>query len=261
MTQANLEADSVFERLGDLEFPFRAPAPGALGGLASLDPSRDLLLELFQSAINSELGPAWAQVIGNLGGQRENLGLQPVSDVLPEEPTEQLLRQRKSTFPLLAIHRSGTATYESFTLEITRLVQPWTLHYILGPLDIIDGRQLKDICVAVAKLVALVIRKRGHQSFQGGALQFFGELAADQPSPLSSLRLVNHEGPGQAVFGSDGGATMYWAIEMHLESGEISSYVEDGQACALDAADINAGAGTGGEILPAVVLAATDNEA
>lgn len=255
----NLETDSVFERLGDLELPFRASQVGDTG-LASLDPSRDLLLELFESAINSELGDAF-QKIRQATGELENFGWLPVSDKLPDEPTEQLLRQRKSLFPLLAIHRSGTATYESFTLEITRLLQPWTLHYILGPLDIIDGRQLKDICVAVAKVVALVIRKRGHQSFQNGALQFSGDHAPDQPSPLTSLRLVNHEGPAQAVFGGTGSATMYWAIEMHLESGEISSYVEDGQAGPLDAADLAVGAGSGGEILPNVVLAATDNDA
>lgn len=252
-----LEADSMYERLGGLELPVRGSSIGQTG-LASLDPSRDLLLELFKSAINSELGEAWAKVTQAIG-TRKGLGDLPVFDTLPDEPSEQLMQQRKAGFPLLALHRSGAAQYEPFTLEITRLVQPWTLHYILGPLDIIDGRQLKDICVAVGKIVALVVRRRGHQSFQGGALQFFGDAAPTNPSPLTSLRLVSHEGPGQAVFAQENGATMYWAIELRLESTEVSSYVEGAHGGLIDGIDITVGVG-GEDILPAVIIASSDTD-
>ena len=125
------------------------------------------------------------------------------------------------SFPLLAVHRSGVAQYAMHTLELGRLTQPWSLHYILGPLDIIEGRQLKDICVAVAKIVGRVIKRRGHAAYQGGRLQFFGDVAGE-PAPFSSVRLVSHEGPGQAVFGGNESAVLFWAIEMRLETTELT---------------------------------------
>jgi hypothetical protein len=254
-----LEADSLFQRLGGLDLPVTADSIG-ITGFASLDPGRDLLLELFASAINSELGDAWTKVIQAIG-PRELLGQYPVSDKLPDEPTEQLLTQRKSLFPLLAIHRSGAGTYDQITLEATRLTQPWALHYILGPLDAIDARQLKDVCVAVSKIVALVIRKRGHASFRDGALQFFGTNSPIDPSPFTSLRIVSHEGPGQAAFGGDSSSTIFWAIEMRLESTEISSYDPDAEGCEIDGLNITIGMGADGEVLPSFIVAKTDQDA
>lgn len=221
------DSDRTFATFGDLELPVRA-ADISESGLAALDPSRDLLLELFQAAINADLGEAFAAAREPLG-YREQLGELPVSDVLPGEPTEQNMRQRVGRFPLLALHRSGVGQYAMHTLELGRLTQPWSLHYILGPLDIIEGRQLKDICVAVAKVVATAIRKRGHQAFMDGALQFFGSGSPGRFSPLTSVRIVSHEGPGQAVFGDPNGATMYWAIEMQLETTELLSEDPDAE--------------------------------
>jgi hypothetical protein len=253
-----LEAESLYQNFGGLELPVRAADIGETG-LASLDPGRDLLLELFASAINSELGEAWAKIIQALG-PRDWLGELPVSDKHPDEPTEALLQQRKGKFPLLAIHRSGTGTYDQSTLELGRLTQPWTLHYILGPLDVIDARQLKDVCVAVSKIVALVIRKRGHKSFQGGALQFFGAGSPDQPSPFTSLRIVSHEGPGQAAFGGDNNSTIFWAIEMRLESTEITSDVEGSDSCDLEGMSLTVGIGGDEGVLPSFVIAKTDQD-
>lgn len=251
-----LETESLFQSLGDLELPFRTADVG-VAWLAALDPSRDLLLELFASAINSELSEAWAAVKAS---SSKTLAATPVADRLPDEPTEKLMTSRKAAFPLLALHRTGVATYDPITLEITRLTQPWGLHYILGPLDAIDARQLKDICVAVAKIVVLVIRQRGHRSYQGGALQFFGEHSPDQHSPLTSVRLVSHEGPGQAVFGGESSTITYWAIEMRLETTEISGYDPEVEA-ELDAANITVGVGGTEGTLPAAIVAATDQDA
>ena len=246
----------MFERLGGLELPVRGSDIGTTW-LAALDPQRDRLLDLFASAINSELGEAWTKA---KQGFRKGLGDRPVATKLPDEPTESLLTQLKTPFPLLAIHRSGTGTYEEFTLEITRLKQPWSLHYILGPLDAIDQRQLKDICIAVAKIVALVIRRRGHQSFEGGTLQFFGDGSPEAPAPFSSIKIVSHEGPGQAVFGGAASGTIYWAIEMRLETSERSSYVDDAHGCELDGADITIGVGGSEGVLPAMIIAKTDQD-
>lgn len=251
-----IEAESMYERFGALKLPLRADDISD-SGLASLDPSRDLLLDLFASAINSELGEVYAKVRLEVAN-RETLGDLPVSDTLPDEPSQANMQQRKGLFPMLALHRAGTAQYEQYTLEITRIVQPWSLHYILGPLDLIDGRKLKDICSAIPKIVAMVIRRRGHASFQGGALQFFGEESPSQPSPLSSVRIVSHEGPGQAVFGES--ATIYWAVEMKLESTETSGYVEEAQGTDLDGATMSVSVGGGEGLLPDMIIAKTDPE-
>lgn len=254
-----LETDSLFQRLGGLESPFRATGLRT-GGFAALDPQRDVLLELFAAAINAELGEAWTALCEAFPLPRDKFGASPVTDKLPDEPTEQLLTQRKSKFPLLAIHRSGSGVYEPATLEVMRLRQPWSLHYILGPLDAIDARQFKDVCVAVAKIVALVIKRRGHQAYQSGALQFFGPGSPNTPAPFSSVRLVSHEGPGQAVFGGDTSTTIFWAIEMRLETTEISSDVEDANGGDLDAADITVAVGGSEGLLPAMIIAKTDQD-
>jgi len=252
-----LETESMFERIGGLELPARASLI-ANQSLAPLDPGRDLLLALFEAAINSELADAWRAATS---GNSFYDNLLPVQDTLPCEPTEKLLTQRKTGFPLLAIHRSGSGRYEPHTLELTRLIQPWTLHYILGPLDAIDQRKLLDVCVAIAKIVALVIRRRGHASFEAGALQFFSVDAADpfRAPAFTSLRIVSHEGPGQAAFGGEASAVTYWAIEMALETTELSGHDSDAEGL-LDGADFTVGVG-GDDILPAMVLASTDDEA
>jgi hypothetical protein len=254
-----LENESLYQKLGGLDLPVMAGDVG-VSGLAALDPGRDLLLALFASAINSELGDAWTVALGNVGGARANLGASPVTDTLPDEPTEAVLQQRKCRFPLLALHRSGTGNYDQVTLELGRLTQPWTLHYILGPLDVIDARQLKDVCVAVAKIVALVIRKRGHKSYQNGALQFFGANSPDDASPFTSLRIVSHEGPGQAAFGGDTSSTIYWAIEIRLESTEVTSDAEGADSCDLEGMSLTVGLGGGEGVLPSAIVAKTDSD-
>jgi hypothetical protein len=254
-----LETESLYQNFGGLGLPVMAGDVGR-SGLAGLDPGRDLLLALFASAINSELGDAWTVALGNVGGERDNLGPRPVTDTLPDEPTEAVMQQRKCKFPLLALHRSGTGIYDQVTLELGRLTQPWTLHYILGALDVIDARQLKDVCVAVSKIVALVIRKRGHKSYQDGALQFFGASSPDQPSPFTSLRLVSHEGPGQAAFGGDSSSTVYWAIEMRLESTELTSDVDGADSCDIEGMSLTVGLGGSEGVLPSVIVAKTDQD-
>lgn len=253
-----LEAESMYQQLGGLELPVQPSTIGATG-LASLDPARDRLLELFAAAINSELTDAWTAALNNVGGPRPKLGELPVMDKLPDEPTESHLTQRATGFPLLAIHRMGIGTYDQQTLEITKLTQPWALHYILGPLDLIDGRQLKDICVAVAKVVALVIRKRGHASYQNGALQFFGTNSPQGISPFTSIRIVSHEGPGQATFGGQDSATIFWAMEIRLETTEISAYNEDAEP-ELEAGIISVNVGGGEGLTPQLIIADTDQD-
>lgn len=257
-----LESESMYRRFGGLALPVRGTSIGETG-LASLDPGRDFLLEYFAAAINSELTEVWVAVVGNLpaGHPMKTAPVRPVRDTFPDEPTEVALTQRKSRFPLLAVNRSGRARYERQTLEIARRVQPWMLHYILGPLDVIDQRQLKDICVAVADVVEGAIEMRLHGGYQSGALQFFSDDPNDpfRGRHFSSIRFDGYDGPGQAVFGGDNSSIVYWAIEMQLETHELGSYIVEAEGD-LDAADITAGVGGGEGLTPALVIAATDQD-
>lgn len=241
-------SESSLETFGGLTLP--AVEDDSTDTLASLDPARDALLAFFAAAINSELGAAWSAITGMLQVGHRLDGTQPVQSTFPDEPTEQYLTQVKKAFPLLALHRSGTGTYTQLTLETIRLVHPWKLYYILGPIDVIDSRKLKDVCVAVAKVIAIVIRDRKHQAYESGALQFFDYF--------TSIRTVSHEGPGQAAYAGDKSTTIYWAIEINLETVERSGYVDGSQGSDFEAMDIIANVGGDGGIQPALVLGATD---
>ena len=239
-------ADSLYTTFGGLTLP--AEADEDTGTLASLDPARDQLLEFFKTVINSEFTEAWADVTDNPLGT----SLTPVADTLPAEPTQQVMTERKCGFPLLALHRDGTGVFEDYTLERDKLTQPWKLHYILGPLDVLGQRKLGDLCQAVAKTIRKVIRQRRHMSYQDGALQFFGNTSA-----LAGIELNSYE-CGNAAFAASGeGTTIYYAAEMTLTTLELSDYVEGSEESDLTGLDLVVGVGDEEEILPDTILAST----
>lgn len=239
-------ADSLYTTFGGLTLP--AEADEETGTLASLDPARDQLLDFFSTVINSEFTVAWRGITDNPLGASST----PVADTLPDEPTQQLMTERKCGFPLLALHRDGTGTFEDYTLERDKLTQPWKLHYILGPLDVIGQRKLGDLCQAVAKTLRKVVRQRKHRSYQDGALQFFGDT-----SSLAAIELNSYE-YGNASFASAGeAATLYFACEMTLTTVEYSGYVEGSEESDLTGLDLAVGVGDEDEILPDTILAST----
>ncbi|HEU4544359.1 MAG TPA: hypothetical protein VFR23_24725 [Jiangellaceae bacterium] len=229
---------SLAESFGGLRLPVQASDVDRT--LASLDPGRDVLLDLFAAAINAELTAAWAKVrLGLSPGHA--LGALPVSDTLPAMPTVQVMQERKAVFPLLALHRDGRGAYETHLIDQELLRQPWELHYILCPLDTADSRRLLDIGIAISKIVDRVVSRGGHPAYQSGAYALFG---ADTESALfGALRVIGHDGPGQAVFAGDEQGTKYWAMTVQLESVEYPSERTDENAGAFDGADYAIGIG------------------
>lgn len=214
-------ADSMFARFGGLRLPLN-PADFT-DGLSPLDPARATMAGLFAAAINAELGEVWAALFTTLGGNGAGLPTghplldsTPVREVLELKPTPQIVKQYAARFPLLCVYRDGTGTYEQHTLEIDRLTQPWTIDYFLTPLDVGDWRKLEAACTAVAKIIRLCIRQRGHLAYNSGAVAF------ETGGPLSAIRLVSQDGPGQASFAGDDGGTLYYAMSMALETIEIT---------------------------------------
>jgi hypothetical protein len=244
--------ESLLQEFGALRLPAVENASELT--LTSLDPGRDILLALFAAAINSELGAAWTAVVDSLGASHRLNGTNPVQSTLPAEPTAAILQQVKKGFPILALHRSGTRTFSDYTLERDLKTQPWTLHYILGPLDVIDHRKVADIGVAVDATLALVIRQRRHRAYQDGALQFFDDTCA-----FASIALNSSEGPAAGQYG-DKDSPLYLAMEMALTTTELSGYVAGSEESALEAVDLHLHLGSDEGILPDAVLWSSDAE-
>ncbi len=242
-------SESLLQSFGKLQLP--ATQDTATNTLASLDPGRDQLLALFQAAINSELGAAWTAVVAGTKLQGKLL----CNDLLPSKPTEQALQQRKSDFPLLCLHRDGRGVAEDFTLERDKLTQPWKLHWILGPVDMIEQRKILDVGQAIFKVCRLVARQRKHRAYQNGALQFFGDTSA-----FASLDVTGYEGPDQAGFAGGEGKTYYWAVEIDITTTELSDYVEGSEESSLEGADLRLHLGSDEGILPDAVLWSSDAE-
>jgi len=230
---------SLIETFGGLSLP--AQAGDVDTTLAPLDPGRDALLALCAAAINAELGAAWRKVVATVPSEQQIDRQNPVGDTFPGAPTPATMLERKAHFPLLALHRDGRGVYEPHLIDHDRLRQPWEMHYILGPLDVGDTRRLQEACIAAAKLVSRTISQGGHPAYQGGALVLFG--SDPETALFGELRMVSHEGPGQAVFAGDEKQTPYMAITMQLESLEYPSLRSDDSAGALDGVDLDVGIG------------------
>lgn len=209
---------SLYEGFGGLDLPI--PAESTLRTFTDTDPARAVMAGLFRAAINAEFGARWAVATR---GQKALEGTLPVQDVLELPPIGSRLKQRKTGFPLLCVYRDGVGTTDEHTLGIERLVQPWTVDYILGPLELGDVRKLLDVFQAVVKIVRLCIRRRGHPAYEDGALQF-----GPDKGDIGAIRLVRYEGPPayQARFAGDD-ETIYHAVSLMLETVEYSRDNDD----------------------------------
>ena len=243
-------ADSMLQTFGGLTLP--AVADSDKLALTSLDPARDLLLAFFAAVINSEFGEAWTDVTDELGAGHRLASTTPVQSTLPAEPTATRLQQVKKGFPLLALNRNGSGTFEDFTLEQDKLVQSWTLHYIIGPVDVIDHRKVADISQAIAKTLRMAVRARKHRAYEDGALQFFGDTCS-----LASVDLVGFEGPGAGQYG-DRDSPVFLVTEYEIRTTELSGYVENSEESSLEAQDLILHLGSDEGILPNAVLWSSD---
>lgn len=246
---------SLHQRLGSLVLPPNVGTVEDAQTLTSLDPARRILTDLFKAAINAELGAAWrASPAGGMPPDGPISPEYPVADTLELEPSKAHMLERQGGFPLLAVYRNGTGEYQAEGIGELRLVQPWMVDWVLGPASIAQKFQLGDTAVAVAKVIALTIRKQGHPSYQGGALQF-----GDETSGITSIRVVRHTGPGVARFADEQDAASYWAITIELETheyaGESPGLPEFGP---LDGASYDFGIGEQTGVIPGLLYADTD---
>lgn len=203
--------DSLYQRTGQMRMPATAAdIDDALLTLAPLDPARDTLLELFEAAINFELGAAWAKVVAVVP---QLSGKLPVNDTVPGPPSAELMLQRKADFPLLFVSRDGDGVYEQHSLALRQLRQTWEVHYALLPVEAGEMRKIQDVLTRVGDVIDATIERGGHPAYRGGSQVLYsaGFAAID----LKKVR------KGQARFATDQHSPTYVMLSGEIESTEV----------------------------------------
>jgi len=245
----------LLQRFGDVDLPV-VGADVTDGQLFSaLDPGRDAMIAMLTTAINVELagsasavtaGSAWAVAAAGT----KLAAVLPVADTLYEPPRPGIMRQREVTFPLLALYRT-TAEHNEWSLAREQIIQTWGLDYVLGPLDAAAYRRLAGVMNGVRMLVQLIIRRRGHPAYAGGALQF-----GPGAGRFTSIAITESvEGP--AAWGQVDQGHEFYALSMTLVTSELDE-VDTDDAPAFAGASIHLGMGSGSEVLPGVIDARTE---
>lgn len=244
--------DFLFRKFGDVAFPTGAVQNAQLFSI--LDPARDKLIALFKAAINQELAHSTTTVAANSPWSivRANTILSnamPVQDVSYLQPTSDLLKESNWGMPLLCVYRTS-AIHEEFTLQREMIRTTWGVDYILPPLAADERRKLAAMLVGVRSLLTLVIRKRSHPAYQGGALQFGQGYGG-----FDTMRITaSAEGPAQ--FSDQAGSNYYYAVHLDIETTELDNTTES--YTDFDGVDLSVGLGGADGTLPDAVQARTD---
>ncbi len=241
---------------GALSLPLAATGDSDLTGL---DPARDILLDLFEAALNDELGVAWTFAAASFDGEDATLfGELPVGSKLPALVDLATMRQRKASYPLLAVSRKDEPQkQDEFTLWQNRIVSNWSIDYVLGPLEIGDQLKLADVLTAAGKILAKTVNEGGHKAYATTqtatvnppltapvcAKQVFGTGVG--LCGFSSLHITSFTA-GAAAFVKDG--PKYHALTMTLQTTELDSMADN--APAYQGANYTLGTGTDEGVIP-----------
>jgi hypothetical protein len=223
---------SLYRRFGQFELPLTADSTD---NLASLDPARDILLDLFAAAITAELGPVWTAAASGSPLSDSD----PVAQKLPTMPTPEALGEMKTGYPLLCVSRSPTgAQFGDLTLETRSLMQRWDVDYILCPLTVTNFMRVQDVLQAVGKTIDLVIENGGHRAYRTiqngnftGAVNVLGSGA--NCCGFWKCRVVDMV-LGPASFSAKGDGPRYYACGLTLETVELSGFLTDADGLADD---------------------------
>ncbi len=246
----------------DGAYQIQSPLVGDFGGLSfpldenlfegtmiALDPARSRLLALFAAAIRYELGPAWRKSIAGSASPLSNTI--PVESTFELDPTTHLTKQVNMKYPLLCLHRIGSQTWSSHTLQIDKCEQDWNLHYILPNLDVGDTRRFSDILRVIPEIVRRVIRNRGHIAYDNGELQFFNDKGG-----LGSINMTSVES-GQARFAGQVESPVWLATTITLHTIEYGTDSEE-EFGEFEGVDWNIGVGDSTGTIPNMIEAYSD---
>lgn len=218
-------AVSLYRRFGQFELPLDDATDS---DLASLDPARDILLDLFAASIIAELSPVWASAVSDTPLAE----CSPIAQKLPGMITPETLGEMKTGFPLLAVSRSPTgAQFGDLTLETRSLTQRWDVDYILCPLAVTNLLRVQDILQAVGKTIDMVIENGGHRAYRtmqnGNSTQAVNVLGSGANCcGFWKCRVVDMA-LGPASFSTKGDGPRYYACGLTLETVELSGFLTD----------------------------------
>lgn len=218
-------APNLYRRFGQFALPLAETQPS---DLSSLDPARDILLELFAAALLVELTPGWQSATSDSA----LMGTTPVMQKLPSMPTPEALGEMKQGWPLLCVARAPTpgAQFADFTIDVRSVTQRWDVDYILCPLSIGNLLRVQDILQAVGKTIDLVIENAGHPAYrtvQSGNVALSANVLGSGPNCCGFWRCaVTEMGLGPASFTPNG--PKYYACSLTLETIELSGFATDG---------------------------------
>jgi hypothetical protein len=224
-------AASLYRSFGALSLPLDASDPAT--NLASLDPARDILLDLFAAAITAELSGVWAAAVAGSALSDSS----PVQQKLPSMPTPEALAEMKTGWPLLCVSRatSGQSGFSDFTLEMRQLVQRWDIDYILCPLTLGNLLRVQDVLPTVGKTFEMVIEKGGHAAYRsvqvGNSFLTANALGSGENCCNFWRCEVKDMALGPASFSSKD--PKYYACGLTLETVEIVTEL-DGESVPLD---------------------------
>ncbi len=240
---------SIYGDFGGVKYPL---SPDNFEStFVSLDPARSRLSALFATAIRYELAPIWSKVIASGKPHPLSNSTSAVAMVMELDPVTHLMKQVKTDYPLLCLHRVGEQTWSPHTLQGDKCEQDWNLHYILPNLDIGETRKFYDVLRIIPDIVARVIRSRGHIAYDNGALQFFGDKGG-----IGSIGMTRAES-GQARFGGQVESPVWLATTITLHTIEYSKDSEE-QYGAFEGIDWSIGVGDSTGTIPNVIEAYSD---
>lgn len=209
---------ALTSRWGGVVFPAEAGDLDANGQLYSVaDPARDRLIALLNAALTAELTAVWD--VAKVGTALASSAV--IGTTTFREPDPGLLRTNATVWPLLAVYRSDEPQeYEWFTNSYRMITSTWRVDYMLGPMKESDHRRLGGMLELVPRVVADVIWKRGHSSYESGTQQF--GLGKGQ---LAGIDIARHRSGIATIGEEDSGLQLPMvAIELTVQEVEEPGY-------------------------------------
>lgn len=235
--------ESLYQRLGAVEFPTVAADVSDAQLYSVFDPARDAILALLRDAINAELGAAWTVAVAACSGS--GLSATPVASVYHDHVFPYLARNIKFAFPLLSLYRVS-AVHEDFSIWLNRKITTWALEYVLPPLIPEDARHLMGAFDAVENLVPLITeRGLAHPAHNGDAM--LRETIA-----LAGIDVMKGERGIWETTGTDGVSIAYPVLQLIVETDERTGDLA-GKDPDFEGATIQIGVGDRDEIAPELI--------
>lgn len=249
-----MTANSLYRSVGALTLPLSDTDETTA---ASLDPGRDILLDLLAAALNDELAARWPDASAGTA----LAGTNPVQSTCPDELDPQYLQTTEHPFPALAVYRNGQGSWEELDEGQAQLVWGFSVDYVLGPLTTGERRKMADFLFAAAAVMLLTIDRGGHRAYATtpGYPQFPKLVLGPGTGTanFSSCRVEpNSLQRGAAAFSND--ETKYWALSFNVRTTELEADNEnDPRNITYGGSLLTLGTGTDEGIIEDLVEAAT----